>query len=83
MSAEAMATVGFYEERVAMVQRDRPSDLKMNARAPTLEAIRDAVRDTAAWAKERGYERRHVLEALEGHPEALKAFLALPFEVRI
>jgi hypothetical protein len=83
LSAEATATAGHYEERVAMVQRDRPADLKMNARPPTLEAIRDAVRDTAAWAKEQGYEQRHVVEALEGHPEALKAFLALSFEARI
>jgi hypothetical protein len=75
LSAAAYELVGYFEERLAAVQRYAPTELHMNSRPPTVAAVRDAVRATLALAQARGFAQREVIEALEGYPEAARFLL--------
>jgi hypothetical protein len=48
LSAAAYELVGYFEERLAAVQRYAPTELHMNSRPPTVAPVRDAVRATLA-----------------------------------
>jgi hypothetical protein len=76
LSSAFYEIVGFFEERLAAVQRHPLAEMHLNTGPPTIAAVHDAVKATLAHARARGFAQREVIEALEGYPEATKFLLA-------